>query len=106
MRISWWHLKGGSPVGRDLHGLVSPTGSWPIRLAFRATPAEDMRMKTFIADLLILASAIAALAATCASQPQERSINETAEVGKEIRNLNAREVDAFIHNDPKTMAQL
>jgi Domain of unknown function (DUF4440) len=75
-------------------------------LAFRATPAEDMRMKTFIADLLILASAIAALAATCASQPQERSINETAEVGKEIRNLNAREVDAFIHNDPKTMAQL
>ncbi len=64
-------------------------------------------MKTFLAYVLLLATLVSAGARFASAQ---RSYKPTANTDKraeeEVRRLNAEEVEAFLHNDPKAMAHL
>lgn len=61
-------------------------------------------MKTFFTYALLLASALGVSALFASAQVSPPTTNELAE--QEVRRLNAEEVLAFVHNDPKTMTQL
>jgi uncharacterized protein (TIGR02246 family) len=62
-------------------------------------------MKTLLTYALLLASALGACALFASTQVSPPTApDKRAE--QEVRQLNAEEVEAFVHNDPKTMARL
>jgi len=62
-------------------------------------------MKTLLTCALLLASALGVWALLASAQvPPPTTTDKLAE--QEIRRLNAEEIEAFVHNNPRTMAQL
>ena len=61
-------------------------------------------MKTFFTYALLLAFLLGIWALFASAQVTPTTEDKLAE--QEVRRLNAEEVEAFVHNDPKTMAQL
>ena len=62
-------------------------------------------MRTLLTYALLFASAMGVCALFASAQvPPPTTTDKLAE--QEVRRLNAAEVEAFVHNDPKTMAQL
>jgi hypothetical protein len=62
-------------------------------------------MKSVLAHALPLAALILAGALFASSQKADQAPGKDAAT-EEVRRLNAEEVEAFIHNDPKSMANL
>ena len=62
-------------------------------------------MKTLFTHALLLASAFGVFALFVSAQVSPPTTNDKL-AEQEVRRLNAEEVKAFVHNDPKTMAQL
>jgi uncharacterized protein (TIGR02246 family) len=62
-------------------------------------------MNTFLTYALILAFALGVCALFVSAQVSPPTTNDNL-AEQEVRRLNADEVEAFVHNDPKTMARL
>jgi uncharacterized protein (TIGR02246 family) len=62
-------------------------------------------MKTLLTYALLLASALGVCAPFASAQVSPPTTTDKL-AEQEVRRLNAEEVEAFVHNDPKTMAQL
>jgi uncharacterized protein (TIGR02246 family) len=62
-------------------------------------------MKTLLTYTLLLAFALGVCALFASAQVSPPTTNDKL-AEQEVRRLNAEEVDAFLHNDPKAMAQL
>jgi hypothetical protein len=62
-------------------------------------------MKTLLTCVLLLASAFGVGALFASAQVSPPTTNDKL-AEQEVRRLNAEEVEAFVHNDPKAMARL
>ena len=62
-------------------------------------------MKTFIDSASLLASLIGVGVLFAMAQTHQSTKNDDRPA-EEVRRLNGEEVEAFLHNDPKTMARL
>jgi uncharacterized protein (TIGR02246 family) len=63
-------------------------------------------MKTFLAYVLLLATLVSAGARFASAQSTYKPTANDKRAEEEVRRLNAEEVEAFLHNDPKAMARL
>jgi ketosteroid isomerase-like protein len=62
-------------------------------------------MKTLLGNAILLAS-LAGVTVLFASGQASQTTRKTNGAEEEVRQLNAEEVDAFLHKDPKAMARL
>ncbi len=63
-------------------------------------------MKRFLADAAFLASVTCTAALFCSAQATTDATGRDKRAEEEVRQLNATEVEAFLHHDPKAMAGL
>lgn len=63
-------------------------------------------MKTFRASAVLLASLVGAGVLFATGQVRGQPTGKDIRAEEEVRRLNAEEVEAFLHQDPKTLARL
>ena len=63
-------------------------------------------MKTLVDYAMLLASLVGVTGLFASAQVANRPTIEDSHAEKEVRQLNSEEVEAFLKNDPKTMARL
>lgn len=63
-------------------------------------------MKIFVVRIVLLAFIVALGVPFGSAQLTQRSANEDPRAEGDVRRANVEEVEAFTHNDPKTMARL
>src|SRR5258708_26904262 len=63
-------------------------------------------MKTYLTYAVLLGSLVGLWALFASARGTRRQTGKDNPAEEEVRRLNAQEVEAFLHNDPKTMARL
>jgi len=63
-------------------------------------------MKTFLARAVLYAALVGVGALVASAQLNQAPKGKDDPAAQEVRRLNAEEVEAFVHNDPKAMARL
>src|SRR5271169_4098161 len=67
---------------------------------------RTLKMRTLIGHIVLLAAMAAVAPPTVGGQIVESSGSDDKRIENEVSRVNAEEVQAFIHNDSKTMAHL